>query len=75
MYLDFVSDQGVVSNTKLITSGESFYLTDVVKVNDSNISLLGHKGIYDPAFRKSQSDKDAVYIFTNAKLKVIYSDL
>jgi|GEM_PF-920301 len=75
VYLDFVSDQGVVSNTKLITSGESFYLTDVVKVNDSNISLLGHKGIYDPAFRKSQSDKDAVYIFTNAKLKVIYSDL
>jgi hypothetical protein len=75
VYLDFVSDQGVVSNTKLITSGESFYLTDVVKVNDSNISLLGNKGSYDPSMHKHPSGKDAVYIFTNAKLKVIYSDL
>lgn len=75
VYMDFVTDQGVVTNTKLITSGESFYLTDVVKVNDSNINLLGHKGTYDPTIRKSQADKDAVYIFTNAKLKVIYSDL
>lgn len=75
IYLDFITDQGVVGNTKLITHGESFFFTDIVKVNDSNISLLGHKGTYEPKLKQKREDQDAVYIFTNAKLKVIYSDL
>jgi len=75
VYMDFITDQGILSNTKLISSDKSYYFTDIVKVNDSNISLLGHKGVYEPEIRKERDDKEAVYLFTNAKLKVIYSDL
>jgi hypothetical protein len=74
IYLDFISSQGEVANTKLIKHGMSFYISEVVKVNDSNISLLGHKGVYQPG-NHVNVDVNPVYIFTNAKLKVIYTDL
>lgn len=77
IYLDYFSSKGELKNTRVIRSENSIYLTNITKVNDSNISLFGIKGEYNFS-RKDEPisyNSDLAYIFTNAKLQLIYTKL
>ncbi|MDH5474114.1 MAG: hypothetical protein OEX22_00330 [Cyclobacteriaceae bacterium] len=77
IYLDFVSSRGKLSNTRVIQSESSIYLANVTKVNDSNISLIGIKDVLNPLGegKELSYDLDLAYVFTNAKLQLIYTSL
>ncbi|MDH5365612.1 MAG: hypothetical protein OEW67_01390 [Cyclobacteriaceae bacterium] len=77
IYLDYISSKGELKKTRTIRSDNSIYLINITKVNDSNISLFGMKGAYNSSKveKPISYDSDLAYIFTNAKLQLIYTKL
>ena len=77
MYFDYINNRGELKNTKLINNNSSIYLSDIIKVNDSNINVFGRKGLYNAQSSSEPISRgsDMAYIFTNAKLNIIYSSL
>lgn len=75
-YVDVVSKTGKRLNTLLINSPKSYFIKEVVKVNDGNINLLGLMGNYQMDLNSKLDYSDnLVHIITNSKLKVIHNSL
>ena len=76
VFIDMVSKVGKRENTLLIGSPKSYFLKDIVKVNDGNINLLGLVGNYNLDRNRSLDySNNLVHIITNAKLQVIHNSL
>lgn len=75
-YVDVVSKTGKRLNTLLISSPKSYFIKEVVKVNDGNINLLGLMGNYQMDLnRKLDYSNNLVHVITNSKLKVIHNSM
>ena len=70
-----ISTSGQVAGTLLISSPNTYFVSDIVKVNDGNINCFGYKKTYEPLINRIENTENLAHIIINADLEIISSNV